>query len=57
MVRAFDDGVAFRYKLYRAERIGNREITKELTGFNIPGDPKSWIFEYGGCSSSSYNFV
>ncbi len=53
MVRAFDDGVAFRYKLYRAERIGNREITKELTGFNIPGDPKSWIVEYGGYSSSN----
>jgi len=51
-VRAYNDGVAFRYKLYRAEKIGNREITKELTSFNIPGDPKAWIVEYGGYSTS-----
>jgi len=52
-VRAYNDGVAFRYKLYRAERAGNRKITKELTGFNIPNDPKAWIVEYGGYSTSN----
>jgi hypothetical protein len=30
-VRAYDDGIAFRYKLYRSEKIGARHITKELT--------------------------
>ena len=52
-VRAYNDGVAFRYKLYRSARAGNRQITKELTTFNIPNDPKSWIVEYGGYSSSN----
>jgi alpha-glucosidase len=52
-VRAYNDGVAFRYKLYRSEVAGNRNITKELTGFNIPGDPKAWIVEYGGYASSN----
>ncbi len=52
-VRAYNDGVAFRYKLYRAQKIGNREITKELTSFSVPGDPLAWIVEYGGYSSSN----
>lgn len=52
-VRAYNDGLAFRYKLYRGEMIGNRNITRELTGFNIPGDPKAWIAEYGGYSTSN----
>lgn len=52
-VRAYNDGVAFRYKLYRSDRPGNRKITKELTTFNIPNDPKAWIVEYGGYSTSN----
>jgi alpha-glucosidase len=50
--RVYNDGVAFRYKLYRSEKIGNRIITKELTTFNIPNDPNAWIVDYGGYSSS-----
>ena len=52
-VRAYNDGIAFRYKLYRSLKIGNREITKELTSFGIPNDPKAWIVEYGGYASSN----
>jgi len=52
-VRVFDDGVAFRYKLYRGEHIGSRKITKELTTFDIPNDPKAWVVEYGKYSSSN----
>ncbi|WP_226995339.1 glycoside hydrolase family 97 N-terminal domain-containing protein, partial [Candidatus Symbiothrix dinenymphae] len=48
MFRVYDDGVAFRYKLYRSERIGNRQLTKELTTFAIPGNPDAWVVEYGG---------
>jgi alpha-glucosidase len=51
--RAYDDGIAFRFRLLRGGKIGDRQITKELTTFNIPGDPKAWIVEYGGYSSSN----
>jgi alpha-glucosidase len=52
-IRAYNDGAAFRYKLTRRGKVGDRQITKELTTFNIPGDPKAWIVEYGGYSSSN----
>jgi alpha-glucosidase len=53
IVRAFNDGAAFQYKLFRAAKIGDRQITRELTTFNIPGDPKAWIVEYGRYSTSN----
>ena len=52
-VRAYDDGIAFRFNLFRANRVGDRQIIKELTTFSIPGDPLAWIVEYGGYSSSN----
>jgi alpha-glucosidase len=52
-IRAYNDGAAFRYKLLRSARVGDRQITKELTTFNIPGDPIAWIVEYGGYSTSN----
>ena len=52
-VRAFDDGIAFRTKLYRSEKNGHRQITRELTTFTIPGNPKAWVVEYGKYSSSN----
>lgn len=52
-VRAYNDGVAFRFRLFRSKKPGNRMITKELTTFNIPGDPKSWVVEYGGYATSN----
>jgi alpha-glucosidase len=52
-VRVFNDGAAFRYKLLRSAKIGDRHITKELTTFSIPGDPKAWVVEYGGYSTSN----
>jgi alpha-glucosidase len=52
-VRVYNDGAAFRYKLLRNGIIGDRQIVKELTTFNIPGDPKAWIVEYGGYASSN----
>jgi alpha-glucosidase len=51
--RAYNDGIAFRYKLFRGSKVGDRQIVKELTTFNIPGDPKAWIVEYNGYSSSN----
>ena len=52
-VRAYNNGAAFRYKLLRSGKAGDRQITKELTTFSIPGDPKAWVVEYGGYSSSN----
>ncbi|MEI7522974.1 MAG: glycoside hydrolase family 97 protein [Mariniphaga sp.] len=50
--RVYDDGVAFRTRLYRSGKNGHRQITKELTTFNIPGNPKAWVVEYGKYSTS-----
>jgi len=44
--RVYDDGVAFRYKLYRSERVGTRFLTSELTNFCIPGNPQAWVAQY-----------
>jgi len=52
-VRVYNDGVAFRYKLSRSAKIGDRQVIKELTTFSIPGDPKAWIVEYGGYASNN----
>lgn len=52
-VRAYNDGAAFRYKLSRGGKAGDRQIVKELTSFNIPDDPKAWIVDYKGYSSSN----
>ncbi|MDR0543368.1 MAG: glycoside hydrolase family 97 protein [Dysgonamonadaceae bacterium] len=52
--RVYNDGVAFRYKLYRSEIPGNRQIMEEGTAFNIPCNPDAWVVEYpnGGYASS-----
>ncbi|SFD77317.1 alpha-glucosidase [Chitinophaga sp. CF118] len=50
--RAYNDGIAFRYQLYSSKKIGNKEITKEVTGFRFTSGAKAWIAEYGGYSSS-----
>ncbi len=52
-VRAYNDGAAFRITLHRAARIGDRQITRELTTFSIPGNPKAWVVEYPKGYSSS----
>jgi alpha-glucosidase len=52
-VRTYNDGAAFRYRLSGSAKIGDRQIMKELTTFSIPGDPKAWIVEYKGYSSSN----
>jgi alpha-glucosidase len=52
-VRAYNDGVAFRFRHLRGAKIGDRQITRELTTFTIPGNPKSWVVEYNGGYSSS----
>ena len=42
VVRAFDDGVAFRYELPAAGGFGDFEMTDELTEFALADDAKAW---------------
>lgn len=46
--RVTDDAVAFRYTLYGIPVLGNRQITRELTGFAVPEQSSLWIpgFDY-----------
>jgi alpha-glucosidase len=41
-VRAFDDGVAFRYELPANGGFGEFEMTDELTEFSLADDAKAW---------------
>lgn len=41
--RVMNDGVAFRYTLYGVPVLGNRQITKELTGYAVPEASSLWI--------------
>ncbi|MDB5156853.1 MAG: glycoside hydrolase family 97 protein [Mucilaginibacter sp.] len=50
--RAYNDGVAFRYQLFGNVNKDERQITKELTSFNIAGNAKAWVAEYGRYNSS-----
>lgn len=41
--RVMNDGVAFRYTLFGIPVLGNRQITKELTGYAVPETASLWI--------------
>lgn len=45
IVRAYDDGAAFRYRLYAPEEKYDT-ISSELTEFNVPSDGRAWIHPY-----------
>lgn len=46
--RVTNDAVAFRYTLFGIPVLGNRQITRELTGFAVPEQSSLWIpdFDY-----------
>ena len=48
IVRAYNDGVAFRYEF--PEKEGNFTVKDELTAYSIPNDAKRWMqkYDYGG---------
>lgn len=50
--RAYNDGVAFRYRLYPGEDIRDRAIIKEKTLFNIPGHTKAWVAKYSSYTTA-----
>ena len=45
-IRAYNNGVAFRYHLYDGRQVGKRQIVKELTEFSVPSTAKAWVAEY-----------
>lgn len=48
IIRVYNDGVAFRYRLYGTRKIGDRELVRELTTFSLPDSSTAWVTEYGG---------
>ena len=45
VLRAYNDGVAFKY-VFPEKSESNYTVTKELTGFKIPKNGKTWIERY-----------
>lgn len=51
--RTYDNGIAFRYQLHGSKTIGNRAISRELTGFSLPTTAYAWVAEYEPSYTSS----
>jgi alpha-glucosidase len=54
IVRAYDNGVAFRYDLPEASKLGHFTLTKELTEFRFTGDYRCWFGEESSCAENHY---
>ena len=54
IARASDDGVAFRYELPRASKLGEFVLTRELTEFVFAGDYRCWAGEPSDCAENNY---
>ncbi len=54
IVRAYADGVAFRYDLPEASKLGHFVLTKELTEFRFVEDSRCWFGEESPCAENHY---
>jgi len=54
IVRAYDNGVAFRYDLPEASKLGHFTLTKELTEFRFTEDSRCWFGEESVCAENHY---
>jgi alpha-glucosidase len=54
VVRAYDDGVAFRYDLPEVSKLGHFVLTNELTEFHFAGDYRCWFGEESSCAENHY---
>jgi alpha-glucosidase len=52
VVRAFDDGIAFRYVIKRTGERAEFTLTDELTRLTFPGDPAAHILPLAGFATS-----
>ncbi len=53
--KVMNDAVAFRYTLYGTMVIGNRSITRELTGYSIPSGSFVWKPDFSFHRKGSYD--
>ncbi len=53
IVRAYDDGVAFRYEIPAQSAVRDFVVTQERTTFRFPGDPTVWATTYSSFHTSS----
>jgi alpha-glucosidase len=54
IVRAYDDGVAFRYDLPAGSGLGNFVLTNELTEFRFADDYRCWAGGESECAENQY---
>jgi alpha-glucosidase len=54
IVRAYDDGVAFRYDLPESSGLGRFVLANELTEFRFAGDYRSWAGGESACAENPY---
>ena len=54
IVRAYDDGVAFRYELPDGSRLGHFVLTDELTEFRFADDYRCWAGGESACAETQY---
>jgi len=54
IVRAYDDGVAFRYDLPETSGLGHFVLTRELTEFHFADDYRCWAGEESVCAENQY---
>ncbi len=54
IVRAYDDGVAFRYDLPAASGLGHFILTHELTEFRFADNYPCWAGEESSCAENQY---
>ena len=47
-IRVYNDGVAFRYQLFKTHKVGSRLLTNEATHFALPQDASVWIAKQKG---------
>ena len=52
--RVYDDGVAFRYDLPKASKLGKFVLNRELTEFAFAGDHRCWAGESSDCAENQY---
>lgn len=41
--RVMNDGVAFRYTIFGTPVLGNRQVTREVTGYSVPSTASLWV--------------
>ena len=54
IVRAYDNGVAFRYSLPESSHLGNFVLDRELTEFVFADDFRCWAGEESDCAENQY---